>query len=108
MALSPDLDTLVVATVHGSLYSLDPTATSSDTFSPFVIPDQSLLENMFIHTQTLENIYLEMSKEVGIMTALSVTAAVNNIQNTFEIQIKVVSGMSILFHNTFNLHFLIH
>lgn len=94
MALSPDLDTLVVATVHRSLYSLDPTATSSDTLPHFVIPDQSLLDNMFIQTQNLDKIYLDMSKEDGIMTAVSVTAAVKNIQNPFEIQIKVVSGMS--------------
>lgn len=92
VALSPSLDTLVLATVHGSLYRLDPSATSSDTLSHFVIPDQSLLDNMFIQTQTLEKIFLEMNKEDGIMTAVSTTAAVNNIQNPFDIEIKAVSG----------------
>ncbi|XP_046671646.1 uncharacterized protein LOC124361735 isoform X2 [Homalodisca vitripennis] len=82
---------LMAVTVHGSVYCFNPTVALLETSTQFVLPDQSILDNMYTHTQELEQIYKQLNEENEITRAVSVAMAANGVPDLFQLSVKLTS-----------------
>ncbi|XP_054267291.1 uncharacterized protein LOC128989426 [Macrosteles quadrilineatus] len=93
MTSDPDSDVIIAVTNHGSVYSFDPTVKPPEKSTFFTLPDQSLLDNMFMQSQILDNLNKQLDNEGNILKAVSATIAANSCQNLFELSVKVNSDL---------------
>uniref|UniRef100_A0A1B6LEJ2 Uncharacterized protein n=2 Tax=Graphocephala atropunctata TaxID=36148 RepID=A0A1B6LEJ2_9HEMI len=92
MSEVPESDSsLIVATIHGSVYCFNPTITPSESSTQFMLPDQSILDSMLVQTQELGKIYKQLNQENETTKAVSAAMAANGFPDLFQLAVKVTS-----------------
>lgn len=84
---------MLAVTAHGSLYCFNPAAAApTQKCSQFIIPPQTILDTMLTQTQSLEQVYKQMSLEDELVKAVSTASVANSLPSLFSVKIHVLSG----------------